>query len=285
MCEFCHKHGEGKKWYLQAKNYSDDLLSDITRRELITSFFTAPGGKIPPTSPLGRVNAVNRRLPTPLRGVLRPYARRLVKNTYCHQVLPIEDVEQVFSFLGSIVRMPCYCRQKKRAKEQRYCYSLSLAPEGGELFKILEGIDKSYLKGPDNLGLERLTREQALANFRQYEQEGVFHAVFLFKEPFVAGMCNCDRADCMQMQTAAMANAPIIFRSEYIASLNPEACNGCRACMRACQFGAIGYSMANKKAYIDQQRCYGCGVCRASCAQGALKLLDRASVPAVANLW
>jgi hypothetical protein len=40
MCEFCLKHGEGKKWYLQAKNYSDDLLSDVRRRRFIESFFT-----------------------------------------------------------------------------------------------------------------------------------------------------------------------------------------------------------------------------------------------------
>ena len=40
MCEFCLKHGEGKKWYLQASNYSDDLLSDIRRRKFIETFFT-----------------------------------------------------------------------------------------------------------------------------------------------------------------------------------------------------------------------------------------------------
>jgi hypothetical protein len=40
MCEFCLKHGEGKKWYLQAKNYSDDLLSDARRRRFIASFFS-----------------------------------------------------------------------------------------------------------------------------------------------------------------------------------------------------------------------------------------------------
>ena len=26
MCEFCTKHGEGNKWYLQMKNYADQLL-------------------------------------------------------------------------------------------------------------------------------------------------------------------------------------------------------------------------------------------------------------------
>ena len=42
MCEFCHKHGEGEKWYLQAKNYSEDLLSDLKRRKFIHDFFLHP---------------------------------------------------------------------------------------------------------------------------------------------------------------------------------------------------------------------------------------------------
>ena len=40
MCEFCLKHGEGKKWYLLAQNYSDDLLSDVRRRRFIQEFFS-----------------------------------------------------------------------------------------------------------------------------------------------------------------------------------------------------------------------------------------------------
>ena len=42
MCEFCTKHGEGEKWYLQAKNYSDDLLSDVRRRRFIEEFVSEP---------------------------------------------------------------------------------------------------------------------------------------------------------------------------------------------------------------------------------------------------
>jgi len=43
MCEFCLKHGEGKKWYLQVSNYSDDLLRDVRRRRFIETFW--PGGQ------------------------------------------------------------------------------------------------------------------------------------------------------------------------------------------------------------------------------------------------
>lgn len=28
MCEFCTQHGEGKKWYLQMKNYSQELFGE-----------------------------------------------------------------------------------------------------------------------------------------------------------------------------------------------------------------------------------------------------------------
>ena len=38
MCEFCTKHGEGKKWYLQIKNYADELLHEelsATEKEIV----------------------------------------------------------------------------------------------------------------------------------------------------------------------------------------------------------------------------------------------------------
>ena len=38
MCEFCHKHGEGKTWYLRAENYAEDLLSDVRRRRFLAEF-------------------------------------------------------------------------------------------------------------------------------------------------------------------------------------------------------------------------------------------------------
>jgi NAD-dependent dihydropyrimidine dehydrogenase PreA subunit len=283
MCEFCTKHGEGKKWYLQAKNYSDDLLADVRRRKIIFDFFTAPGGIVPADSPLGRLDTLQRQLPELVRQTLTPHRREAWLRAYCHQVLPIEDVEEIFKFLGSVVRMPCLCRQKKNAKEQRYCYGLSLKPENGELFSIIQSIDKSYLAGPDNLGLERLTKEQALNNFREYEHEGAFHAVYIFVEPFIAGICNCDRADCIPMSSDARYPA-LMARGEYVARVDPELCSGCRACMRVCQFGAIGYSVANKLVSIDQERCYGCGVCRADCTRNAIMLYERSAVPAAAGI-
>jgi len=40
MCDLCTKHGEGKIWYKNAINYSNDLLSDLERRRYIGNFLT-----------------------------------------------------------------------------------------------------------------------------------------------------------------------------------------------------------------------------------------------------
>ena len=47
MCEFCVSHGDGEKWYLQAKNYSDDLLSDIKRQKFIKHFTGSSAEEFP----------------------------------------------------------------------------------------------------------------------------------------------------------------------------------------------------------------------------------------------
>ena len=160
-----------------------------------------------------------------------------------------------------------------------------MAPQEGEFEKIIREIDMDYLTGPDTSDLEKLTKEEALHNFRQYEKEGLCHTVWTFVAPFIGGICNCDRSDCGAMRSTVVQNYPVMFRAEYVTEVNPELCNGCRVCMRVCQFGAIGYSTANKKAFIDQKRCYGCGICRASCTKNAITLNDRSAIPAVANPW
>lgn len=162
---------------------------------------------------------------------------------------------------------------------------MSLGPDGGLLAETIREIDASYLTGPETKGLETLSGPEALAAIRNHEQEGLCHTVWTFITPFIGGVCNCDRSDCLAMRATLKHEFPVFFRAEYVANLNPDLCNGCRQCMRVCQFGAIGYSAASRKVDIDPGRCYGCGVCRAACARDAISLLDRRSVTAAASLW
>jgi heterodisulfide reductase subunit A-like polyferredoxin len=109
--------------------------------------------------------------------------------------------------------------------------------------------------------------------------------VWTFHTPFIGGLCNCDRSDCIAMKATVTHGFPVMFRAEYVAVTDPGKCDGCRQCMKGCQFGAIAYSATQEKAVVDARRCYGCGICRAACARDAIALVDRASVPAAANLW
>jgi Pyruvate/2-oxoacid:ferredoxin oxidoreductase delta subunit len=281
MCEFCHQHGEGKKWYLRAENYSDDLLSDIRRRRFIERFVSEPeqlGADLANLEKLDQAPALVR------RAVIWALSNRQKRSHY-GQVVPIEDLERILGFVNSIVRVPCICRKITMGKEKRYCYGVSLSPDGGELSRIVGGLEKSYLTGPDTSGFETLSKEETLQALREHEREGLCHTVWTFRTPFIGGFCNCDRSDCIAMKATVTHEFPVMFRAEYVARIEPEKCNGCRQCMRVCQFGAIAYSGGAQKAVVDARRCYGCGICRAACSREAVSLLDRASVPAIANLW
>jgi heterodisulfide reductase subunit A-like polyferredoxin len=78
---------------------------------------------------------------------------------------------------------------------------------------------------------------------------------------------------------------PIMFRAEYVAGVDSGLCNGCRECMHVCQFGAVGYSAAHEKAFIDPRRCYGCGICRSVCSKDAISLDERSKVSIASKIW
>jgi ferredoxin len=280
VCEFCVQHGEGKKWYLQAKNYSADLLNDARRREFIRGFFSRPEELGRDSSQLAKL----RRAPAFVQRMVKARVVRRMKKWHFGQVLPLEDVAEVFGFVNSIVRVPCVCRHVTLGKEARYCYGVSVGP-GDRFGELLRGLDSSFLTGPDTAGLEKLNREEALKLLAEHEQEGLCHTVWTFVAPFIGGICNCDRSDCMAMRATVTHDLKVMFRAEYVAEVNSDLCRGCRACMRVCQFGALAYSAANKKAFVDQMVCYGCGVCRSACSADALSLKPRREVAAAANLW
>ena len=279
MCEFCTKHGEGQKWYLQMKNYAAELLHEElsadqqrtigapTRLEwnrLFIKYFVAPAGTgVTP--------------PLPVEAAQPAPPRTLADRQFEHfgQVLPIEDVEQVIDRVDSITRMPCGCRFQTTGKtDKRYCFGL-----GVDVLGLL-----GEFLGPAS-SLEVLTRDEARQALRHYDEEGLIHTVWTGVTPYVIGICNCDH-DCGAYKGyIEMRGSPGFFRAEYVCQVDWDLCTGCKSCMSQCQFGAQFYSSALSRVYIDPTRCFGCGVCRATCPSGAIELLPRQSLPEVANLW
>lgn len=281
MCDFCHQHGEGKKWYLDARNYSEDLLSDLRRRKYIQRFFKSPEHIEKGMSQLAKLD----RFPSILTRGIRRKVTANMKVWHFGQVVPIEDVEKIMDVTTSVARLACICRHVAFKSEQRYCYGISLAPEGGELIKILRAIDPAYLIGPQTAGLEFMPKERALALMRENEQEGLCHTVWSFVTPFIGGICNCSLPGCKAMESSLSYKTPLMFRSESVAQVDDGRCSGCGQCVKICPFDAFLPHKKKTKARVDLKRCYGCGVCRSACGRDAITLADRASVPAAASLW
>jgi len=289
VCEFCTKHGEGKKWYLRMKNYADELLHQElsstqksivkvrTRSEWLGRYFETfvmpaitgvpkkgddllgvPVATKSPEVHLGENEILRRR-----------------KVAQFAQVLPIEDVEEVIGMVDSITRMPCGCRFISTGKtDKRYCFGL--------------GVDKWGILGrfPDAASsLEVLHKEEAKRIFRKYDKEGLIHTIWTGITPYVIEICNCDR-DCRPYKEyIEKGGTPRFFRAEYVCKVDWDLCKGCKSCISQCQFGAKFYSSVLSKVHIDPTRCFGCGVCRSACPNQAITLAPREEDPEATNLW
>ena len=284
MCEYCTEHGEGKKWYLQMKNYSDELLhQELSSRQkeiaeassrietrlrffenrVIPAITGVPGPEDQSQDASGSMAQLSE----------KEMAKR--RKVSFGQVLPIEDVEQVIDIADSITRFACGCRFITTGKtDKRYCFGL--------------GVDKQGILGkfPDAASsLEVLSKKEAKKSFREYDKEGLLHTIWTDIVPYVDTLCNCDR-DC-QPYKGYIENEGVtrFFRAEYICQTDWDLCRGCKSCMSQCQFGAKFYSSTLSKVYIDPARCFGCGVCRAACPNDAIALVPRGEVPEAANIW
>jgi len=289
MCEFCTKHGEGKKWYLEMKNYSREWLNApltpeekeatgaSTRAEWLASFckvFTravAAGEKISLEEMAVAVEP----------GIVRWAAAgelgrafEAQKQVHFGQVVTLEDAERIIDSVDSITRLPCGCRYFTTGKaDKRYCFGLGVVAGG------------MWGAMPDSHSFEVLTKEEAKKVIRDYDTEGLVHTVWTAVNPFVLGLCNCDH-DCLAYRGyIEKRGMPSFFRGESIGEADVELCSGCKDCIKQCQFGALFYSSALGKVYIDPTRCFGCGVCRAACPTEAIHMAPRAAHPTAANIW
>ncbi|MDH3329274.1 MAG: 4Fe-4S binding protein [Desulfobulbaceae bacterium] len=267
MCEFCTRHGDGKIWYKNARNYANDLMSDLRRRQYIRNFLESTIGE--GITSLGRLETIFRKKKKLPPRIVKAMVEK-AKDEHFGQVVPIEDVRSIIEKSATVVRMPCACRWAADKKENRCCYSVSYSAE-----TWYEDLDMSYFGRAGAEGLETLAGEEAVARMESLEDEGAVHTIWTMITPFIGAICNCTSQECLGLRTLAM-NVKTLARGEYVARVDIELCNGCGLCEDACQFDAISGTMiglGRNVAVVNPGKCYGCGLCRNHCPQGALVLM------------
>jgi Pyruvate/2-oxoacid:ferredoxin oxidoreductase delta subunit len=268
MCEFCTKHGDGKIWFKNAANYANDLMADLARRKYVKDFFnnTIEAGIVT----IGRLETIYRKKKTLPERVVRQMVDKAGEEHF-GQVVTIEDIRDIVGQAATVVRIPCACRWAALKKEARCCYSVSYSPE-----TWYRDLDMSYFGKTQDMGLESLTPEAAIAQMEVLEKEGAIHTIWTMITPFIGAICNCRPGGCLGLRTLAMG-VETMYRGEQRALVDISLCNGCGSCLESCHFGAISSQGASGefRARIDAEKCFGCGLCRNTCPQDALSMIQR----------
>jgi ferredoxin len=265
MCEFCTSHGEGKKWYENAANYSAEVFYQVNSEKNLRKFLADLGRSL--REDVQRAAAWKRRLPRIYDLIAFPLITRHLKRIHFGQIVPVEDVEQILDRFSTVVRLPCVCRKSSTGKEKRYCFGI-----GMDLTSVYQDI-------PDMRSFELLSVEEAKSFIRSLDEEGNTHSIWTLNTPFIGGLCNCDR-DCMAFRfDRQMKLGKAMWKAEYLSVIDHDRCTGCRECMRRCLFSAVRYDRRDARCSIDPAACYGCGVCRTVCQPRAISLAEKSKLP------
>jgi len=280
VCDWCLKHGEGKKWYLNVKNYSGDFLKDKAVIESAIKFFQNTEimtGMAPPMVE----EALNLKSDEEF-SAMASSVEEMIKNLSPHQgqVVPIEDVREIIKLAGPMARVACVCRRMLRASfDEKTCIIV------GPVYLEYAKEWPDFTRG----GIEYLSKEEVLELMEDFDRKGYVHTFWKdMLSPAVMGFCNCEFPTCAALRYRRNLGDWLNFflrKAEYVAMIDYDKCTGCGRCISRCQFSALTLSPYLGKAILDMKRCAGCGLCRNVCEEGAIKLVPRTEVPAVRNLW
>ena len=194
------------------------------------------------------------------------------------QVLPLRDADMVLELSSPIGLIGCLCRKRWRGIDERNEHEYTCMGMGVGMLKW-ERWPERY-KG----GVKFVNLEEAKEWNHEMDKRGFCHFLMLFGAPYIGGFCQCDYPDCQSLRMAVDFGVGLL-KSHYVAEVDYDLCNGCGICAQRCQWGALKFEVTTGKANIDQFKCYGCGICETGCPRGAIKLIDRKSLPALANVW
>ena len=283
MCQWCMKHGAGKKWYLNARNYSNELAEEENLKEYLSeqwlNFEQVFIRRIKGFSSID----LGHKLEMPIFGrVLRSAAEKMIhsekKNRnpiradgHFGQVIPLEDAQLIMSELAAepIICNYCMCRWMQRGTKEACCINF------GVLSEVIEKLPRFIPKDR----VVRIDREEAIKKLEENVKKGYIASAWFQPVPYINAICSCESPECGGLRLRNDFGLHVVYKSEYIIQTNADNCQGCKQCVSKCQFGALRYIPSQNRVIVDYDKCFGCGNCRLACKNDALKLIPRESFP------
>lgn len=133
---------------------------------------------------------------------------------------------------GKYAASPCSCRQSRKKFDE----GCADDPEG---WCIAVGDMADYVVETGKGG-RYITRDEAMAIFKQAEDNGFVHQITnIDGENKIFAICNCNINVCYALRTSQLFNTPNMSRSAYVAHVTEEDCVACGRCVEYCPAGAV----------------------------------------------
>jgi NAD-dependent dihydropyrimidine dehydrogenase PreA subunit len=218
-------------------------------------------------------------------GSRTPIARALVYDEHIpvtSRIAPYEDARRIIRDSDYRAVTLCFCRHKKAHLGQACRKG---APVEGICMVLGEGARFLVRRG----FAEERTVEQMLETLAYARSLGLTHVTDNVRER-PSFLCNCCRCCCELMAGVQSGFPEGLAKTPFIAEIDPQTCDYCGECLRACNAKCIGLgadarSRTNpgqgtgierrRYAEVETDVCLGCGVCVGACERGAISLVKR----------
>ncbi len=181
-------------------------------------------------------------------------------STYDEVATLMQEAEDPF------VIFECICR-KKKSMEGQPCKKTDRKET------CLAVGDMGRMAQQSGQGRE-ISRDEAMSIIEKNQKQGlVLQPSNTEKAEFICSCCGCC---CGMLSVQKDLPKPLDFwASNFQAVVDRQTCEGCGACEKRCQVGAVSVSEKEQPAVVDLDRCIGCGVCVPNCPTKSITLVKK----------